>query len=238
MNLESKLISGAVRRVLEKDVMCIVAIMNNIANPRKIARRILPDVKSELGFEPKLGSVSRVVERYVEEIGGTGKLAGYDIAKIREAFSKTKVSVRSDIAVLEIRMTKNFGEKLTKLVEYVYSKEEKPLINVIYGHSFITVFVDQDDLEKAKKIIGATNIVSCMKDKAALSIISRPDVLEVPGFAAYVFSVLGLCGINIPEVLSSYNEGIMILDEKDADRAYKVLHEEIKRTRGHSKDLL
>jgi len=236
MDLRAKIIATHVRNVLEKDVMCIIAIMNRIANPRKIARRILPDVSKELGFEPNLGSVSRVVERYVNEIEKTGKLSGYDINKIRDVFGKTRVSVRSDIAVLEVRMIKAFDEKLTKMIKYVYSKEEKPFINVIYGQSFITIFVDQHNLESIRKIIGNKNIVSCLRDKAALSIINPPDVLDVPGFGAYAFSILGLCGINISEVLSSYNEGIMILDEKDADYAYKVIREEVKRIRDQSKE--
>lgn len=64
-----------------------------------------------------------------------------------------------------------------------------------------------------------------------MSIISPKDVLNVPGMSGYVFSILGLSGINVVEILSSYNEGILILDEKDAKEAYGILRAEVSRLR-------
>ena len=230
MTFRSNLISKSVRKVLEKDTMSIIAIMNKIANPRKISRRIMKDVAKDLGFEPNLGSVSRVVERYVKQVEKSGKLAGYDIKKIRSVFGKTRVILRSDIAVLEIRMSSGIEKKLVKIIEHVYSRKEKPFLGITYGHSYITILIDQDNMEKIKKIIGS-GIVSSSKNQAALSIITPSEVLNVPGFASYAFSILGLNGINISEILSSYNEGILVLDGKEADHAYKVLINEIKKIR-------
>lgn len=231
MTLASRVLARNTRLVLERDPMAIVAIINGIASPRKIARRITADIQAELGFEPKLESVAKVIERYVHEVESTGRLAGYDIEALKSVFAKTHVILQSDIAVLGVKIVKNMDKKLGMLMRYIYSRKEKPFLNITYGHSFVTIILDQCNLEKAIKIIGRKNVVYHRKNQAALSIITPKDVLSVPGFSGYALSLLGLSGINISEVLSSYNEGIVILNEKDANHAYTILRAEIERLR-------
>lgn len=236
MSLQYRIVSKKTRSVLEKDVISVVAIMNNIASSRKIARRILPEIKKELGFEPKLETVAKVIERYVKIVEKSGKLSGYDIDEIRRIFSKSRIMIQSDIGLVGLRITKNIGNKLVKVMQYVYSRKEKPFINISFGHTYITVVIDQHNIEKVIKIVGRKNMVYIKKNQAALSVISPPDVISIPGLSGYIFSVLGLSGINVVEIISSYNEGIIILNESDANKAYTVLREEIERFRSQSKD--
>jgi len=235
MTLASRLLARKTRLALERDPMAVVAIMNGIASPRKIARRIIADVKAELGFEPKLASVAKVVERYVQAVESSGRLAGYDVEALKAVFARTHVVLQSDIAVLGVRIVDGIEKKLAKLMQYVYSRKEKPFLNITYGHSFVTVILDQCNFERAVKIIGRKNVVYHRKNQAALSIITPKDVLSVPGFSGHALSLLGLSGINVAEVLSSYNEGIVVLSEKDANRAYSVLRAEIERLRKQKK---
>ena len=231
MTLASALLAKKTRIVLERDPMVVIAMINGIASPRKIARRIISDIKSELEFEPKLESVAKIVERYVQNVESTGRLAGYDVKALKSVFAQTHVSLRSDIAVLGVKITKDIDKKLAKIMQCIYSRKEEPFLNVTYGHNFVTVILDQRNMDRAMKIIGKPGIVYHRKNQAALSIITPKDVLNVPGFSGHALSLLGLNGINVSEVLSSYNEGIAILDERDASKAYNVLRGEIERLR-------
>ena len=167
MTLRFRIISRKVRKILERDSLSIIALMNKIASPRKIARRILPEVSKELGFEPCLSTVSKVVERYVKEAEEKGKFSGYDAERIKEVLSKTHVMVRSDVSALGVRMTKRIGKKLTRILEYVYSRKEKPFVNITFGHSYITLIIDQCNLKKAIQIIVKKNLVYSKKNQAA-----------------------------------------------------------------------
>jgi hypothetical protein len=231
MTLASTILAKKTRLVLERDPMSIVAIMNGIASPRKIARRIIADIKAELEFEPKLESVAKIVERYVETVESSGRLAGYDVEALKAVFAKTHVILRSDIAVLGVRITKDTDQKLARLMQYIHTRKEKPFLNITYGHTYVTLILDQRIFDRAIRTIGKRNIVYHRRNQAALSIVTPSDVLNVPGFSGHALSLLGLSGINVAEILSSYNEGITILDEKDASNAYNVLRTEIDRLR-------
>jgi hypothetical protein len=231
MTLQSRIISRVVKSVLEKDMMSVIAIINRISSPRKIARRLFPEIREELGYEPKLGSVAKIVERYVNSVEKSGKLAGYDVKSLKELIAKTRVSLESDVAVIGIRITRNIERRLVKVMEYIYSRKEKPFFNITYGHSYIAIVTNQDYLENILRIIGRKNVIYRRKDQAALTISTPKDVLNVPGQGGYILSLLGLSGINVVEVLSSYNEGVLILSEKDAHLGYSVLRAEIDRLR-------
>jgi hypothetical protein len=231
MTLASMLLSKKTRYVLERDPMSVIAIVNGIASPRKIARKIMKEIKGELGFEPKLSSVAKIVERYVSSVESSGKLAGYDVVAMKSIFAKTRVVLQSDIAVANVRIVGDTERKIARIIRYVYSKKEKPFINIIYGHTFMTIIVDQSNLKKVMQIFGKANVVYHKKNQATLSIVTPSDVMNVPGFSGYALSLLGVSGINVSEILSSYNEGLVILDEKDANKAFGILRAEIDRLR-------
>lgn len=236
MSLKSTLISKSVKRGLERDLPSILAIINNIASPRKIARKILDDVTKDLGFKPKLGTVAKVIERYIDDVKKSGEFSGFNLKDVKRIISKTHLLVQSDIAVISIKIGVDIGKKLVKIVDYVNSRDEKPLINISLGHSYVTVIVDQCNLNGIIKIVGKKNIVYYQKNQAILSIINPKDILDIPGMSAYFFNIIGLSGINVSEILSSYNEGIIILDEKDAGKAYKILKNEVDRLRRYFKE--
>ena len=106
MTFQSRIVSKVVRSSLEKDTLSVIAVINKIASPRKIARRLLPEIEKELGFKPKLESVSKVVERYLKDIEETGKFANFDVQSLKKVFSKTQVTIRSDVALISLRITR------------------------------------------------------------------------------------------------------------------------------------
>jgi hypothetical protein len=219
-----------VENVLETDYPSMFSIINNIASPRKVAKKILPAINAELGFNTKVDTVAKVIERYIEKIND-GKRFGSDIYAAKSMVAKTQIMVRSDVGIASTRFTNSIGQKLIKVVEYIYSKSEKPFINISFGHSYVTIIVDETNLEKVCKIIGKRHIVYSHKNQAAISLVTPPEVLKVPGYSAYIFNLLGIAGINTSEILSSYNEGILILNENDAREAYIILKNEINRLR-------
>ncbi|MEM5766483.1 MAG: hypothetical protein QW423_02520 [Candidatus Aenigmatarchaeota archaeon] len=231
MTLQSRIVARTVKMILEKDVASIIAIINKISSPRKVARRLLPEIKKELGYEPSLGSIAKVIERYIHYVEKSGKLAGYDVNVLRKMIASTRVSLESDVAVFGIKIVKNIENRLLKIMQYIYSRKEKQFFHITYGHTFITLITAQENLEKILKIIGRENIIYHRKNQAALNIFTPKDILNVPGVGGYILSILGLSGINVVEILSSYNEGILILSEKDAHRGYNVLRSEIDRLR-------
>jgi hypothetical protein len=230
MTLASRILAKKTRLVLEKDALSVVAIMNGIASPRKIARRILQNIGGELGFEPKLESVAKIVERYVNEVEKSGKLSGYDVEAINRIIAKTHVILQSDIAIIVMRISRNVGKILMRIIQLVYSGEERPFINVTFSHSYVTIIIDQCNMEKAVKVVGK-NLVYKKRNQAAICVITPKEVMNVTGYTGHLLSIMGLGGVNMSEILSSYNEGIIISNEKDAQKAYDVLRAEIERMR-------
>ena len=58
---------------------------------------------------------------------------------------------------------------------------------------------------------------------AEITIESSPEIEDIPGVMAFVYSLLAERGININETLSSYSDTILVVAEKDAQKALEAL---------------
>lgn len=92
-------------------------------------------------------------------------------------------------------------------------------IHVTTGSTATTVILNQDDLPK----LNTAGALQVRENLVELSIITSPDVEEILGFVEYVTGLLAENGINIVEVVSCYMDTILVLEEKDAMKAYELL---------------
>jgi len=213
-----------VRDVLKKDFICFLAIAYGLASPRKVARRILPEIKEKVEFEVRLDSVAKAVERCVNDFKREGKFFQMDLAEVMRLFTELRLKLQSNVGVLGIKVMDR-----KKFIRVLNSLKPDSLLAVTFGEGHATVVVDESEIEKLVKVMGKQKVVYCLRKHAALSIIMPKRVLEVPGIAALVFSLLATAGLNVVEVLSSCEEGILVMRERDAIKAFSLLKEESER---------
>ena len=193
---------------LDRDPYAKQAIKLGIANYSSIARRL--KIKGAT-----FHAVKAAVRRYAEQM----KYFRYE-EELKQIFSKTKITLRSNIAVL-------FLVSYDPLV--ILQKIPKDIGDMREAFSFIsspngiTIILDQNRLRIMKKKL-KRYLIAELENMYEIILTSPFEKIDkTPGFVAFITELLAREGINIREYYSCYTDTVLVLDKKDAIRAYELL---------------
>ncbi|MEA2036060.1 MAG: lysine-sensitive aspartokinase 3 [Nanoarchaeota archaeon] len=110
----------------------------------------------------------------------------------------------------------------------VFEHHKKSVDMVATSEVSVSLTVDKDnDLDKIKSDLNGIADAKILTNKAVVCVVGE-GMRKVPGLSGKIFTALGKEGVNI-EMISQGASEInisLIVDEKDADKAVKVLHKE------------
>jgi len=186
-------VAQLVREAIQMRPSLLDALNMKIVNYSALARML----QDEIG-EGSLEAVKAAIIRVAEDISSE---RGLQEERVQSILKESKVRLQDKIAVLISPAKLN--------VPY--------LVTAYLTDSYVYV-VDQTGLkgELPKNIQVTSNLV-------ALILLSPPRVETTPGFVAFVTQLLSSRNINIIEFISCSTNTVIILDSKDALRAFSLL---------------
>jgi len=189
----AKSVAQLVREAIQMRPSLLDALSMKIVNYSALARML----QDEIG-EGSIEAVKAAIIRVAEDISSE---RGLQEERVQSILKESKVRLQDKIAVLISPAKLNVPSLVTAYLTdgYVY-------------------VVDQTGLkgELPKSIQVTSNLV-------ALILLSPPSVETTPGFVAFVTQLLSSRNINIIEFISCSTNTVIILDSKDALRAFSLL---------------
>ena len=189
----AKSVAQLVREAIQMRPSLLDALSMKIVNYSALARML----QDEIG-EGSIEAVKAAIIRVAEDISSE---RGLQEERVQSILKESKVRLQDKIAVLISPAKLNVPSLVTAYLTdgYVY-------------------VVDQTGLEGElpKSIQVTSNLV-------ALILLSPPSVETTPGFVAFVTQLLSSRNINIIEFISCSTNTVIILDSKDALRAFSLL---------------
>ena len=192
-SVRAKSVAQLVREAIQMRPSLLDALNMKIVNYSALARML----QDEIG-EGSLEAVKAAIIRVAEDISSE---RGLQEERVQSILKESKVRLQDKIAVLI---------SLAKLnVPY--------LVTAYLTDSYVYV-VDQTGLkgELPKNVQVTSNLV-------ALILLSPPRVETTPGFVAFVTQLLSSRNVNIIEFISCSTNTVIILNSKDALRAFSLL---------------
>ena len=184
-------------------------LINYSALTRKIATDLGLDAKKD--FDAILIACRRYFSKVKKE-----PLADN---KILEVLKNSKLEVKNK--VIDIIVEKNvFFNNLLDLQKEVKKREER--FNIIEGTKTITLITSMEFLDYIKKLF-KKKIIKVYDHLAEVIIKSSNNLIETPGVVAYLSTLLAENGINIIEIMSSYTDTLIVINEKDIAKVMDVL---------------
>lgn len=189
----AKSVAQLVREAIQMRPSLLDALSMKIVNYSALARML----QDEIG-EGSIEAVKAAIIRVAEDISSE---RGLQEERVQSILKESKVRLQDKIAVLISPAKLN--------VPY--------LVTAYLTDSYVYV-VDQTGLkgELPKNVQATSNLV-------ALILLSPPRVETTPGFVAFVTQLLSSRNINIIEFISCSTNTVIILDSKDALRAFSLL---------------
>jgi aspartokinase len=169
--------------------------------------------------------------RFSQEISGKWKLTEERISWL---LKNSTVELKSDIVVVTVKQ----ALLVDKLGELMKIASKSRFFQLTQGTRTFTISCDKKIIDEIiMEVGGEKNVEKIIDDQSAIIIVSPVEVIEIPGFVSYVTTQLAWNGINITQIISCHEDTILIVDRKDAQKAYNIIEDMIIKHRNRTTNI-
>lgn len=207
-------ISHIVKKIISNKPFIQEALSRGIVNHAALAEEIKDDVEREYGSEVKFSAVNMAIRRYADTLD--------KIEFKRPRFHNTNIIIQSDlieITVYKTAETHNLVKKTYEIVDH----ENGDFLTVTRGLNETMLITNSKYEKQIVKIFGRTKKI--IKDIASLTINIPHESYQTIGLFYLVTRQLAWENVNIIDMVSTYTEMTIILNDKDVPMAYQKLRE-------------
>ncbi len=206
-----------VEEIIAKSPFLEEGLSTEIINLSSLARQIQPEIQKKLYKDIQTGAIVMALKRLSKQIKSKDKTKLSEVLK-----NLTDITVRSNITEFAFDNSPTLPEKQRELLEEIPS-ERNAFFTTSAGVYETSLFVSKNLETQVKKIFQSEKIRYEMSDLSAITVILPKEAVFVPGVYYSVLKALAWEGINFIEVVSSYTELTIILQNSNVDRAFSIL---------------
>ncbi len=221
MRLTSMSVPEVVREIITRNRSIFDCMKMDLINYTALAVKIQPDVERVLGNSVNLNTIVVAIKRYADSFEIKDEVEEKSVLKnarlsLTDGIVDIKFSINNSQGVDPLTILDKFS-KITSNYDFFRSSD---------SFRFLT-----EDIDSIRQIFDSLpnqeNIFSTGLAKIRISIPPNKNKSDV---VSYVAEVLHDNGIELVNAFFSQDNIIIILNEKDASRAYDILHSDIIRT--------
>ncbi len=209
-------VSEVVESIVRRTPFLEEALSRGILNLSSLAREIKPEIEKELMKKVKEGAIVMGLKRLSSKISKIHK-------KQRNFFQNPPdLMVRSNLVEITILNSETLLNKQKRLLEQVKSSQNY-FLTFTQGIYETTIIVSKNLEGKLLKIFEDEKIISKFENLSSITIQLPEGSALIPGIYSFILKALAWEGINLIEVVSTFNEFTIILESKNTDRAFSIL---------------
>ena len=212
-------ISQALREKVEKSPILSEAMLQGVLNYSALARMLRKELEKELYKPVSEGSIVMALKRLSNQIK----------AKVHSSkiFKKTPdVLIRSNLMEITI-LNANFTDDKFQTLFSKFHKQNKYFVTVTQGVFETTIIASNELSPELNKIIKGEEIISKFENLSAITIRLPKESILTPGVYYSILKFLMWEGINVIEVVSTFLEFTIILEDREVGRAFSVLKRDL-----------
>lgn len=209
-------IPEASEKIINRSRYLNEAISKKIINISSLARYIEPELEEMLGKKVSHAAVVMALKRVSKNI----KPKYTDPSSIFK--SQPEMIVRSNLVEVVVANSESLAETSKYLLKITQSQPK--YFCTISKASFYTSIIMSGDLYDAQKSrIKQEKVLTEFKNLASISIQLPIESYEAPGVFYFFLKSLAWEGINIIDVISTYLEFNIVIEEKNTNRTFAIL---------------
>lgn len=212
-------ISQLIREKIEKSPILSEAILQGVLNYSALARILRKDLEKELYKSVSEGAVVMSLKRLSKQIK-----TKINLSKI---FKKTPdMLIRSNLIEITI-LNANLTDEKFQLLFRKFHGQNKYFVTITQGVFETTIIASNEFSPELNKIIKGEEIISKFENLSAITIRLPKESVPTHGVYYSILKFLTWEGINVIEVVSTFLEFTIILEDKEIDRAFSVLKRDL-----------
>jgi hypothetical protein len=209
-------IATVVETIIRESPFLEEGIVTGIVNLSALARRLRPQVESELQKEVSDAAVMMALKRLAPDI------AARDVAIVKLLRQMRDLTVRSNLVEFTFRSSPTLLESQRKLLHAI-GKETDAFLTYTQGVFEVTLIASAKLAARVEEVFHAETVLSRLANLSAIIIALPTRCVKVPGVHYMLLKQLAFHDLNVVEVVSTYSELTMVLAKDDVDRAFSIL---------------
>lgn len=195
-----------------------------IINTSALARQIQPEVQKRLysrtllerNKKIKTGAIVMALNRLSQRLNTKSSPVTPILKKI------TDITVRSNLTEFTFENSSTLLDKQGLLLQSIKDKSNifLAMTDGVFETTFFASAVLESDIER---IFSGETLRNKLVNLSSITLILPKEAVDVPGVYYSILKMLAWDGINFVEVVSSYTELTIFLQESDVDLAFSIL---------------
>ena len=206
-------ISRAVEHIVNRHPQLQEMLARGLANYAAVADHLLPEVERETGKKPNLPAVMMALRRLAD------RLQEHDTTRFD--FS-SEIIMKSPLCDIAVERSPELAALLKTLYDAI-DLEQGDTLHIIHGNYEMSIVTNEKHRKRVLKHLKGLKIINIEGNLVALSLRFSSEFWETPGVIARVLREFAWKSINIFEIVSTFTELSLIINEKDTTQGYNVL---------------
>lgn len=209
-------IQQAVEDIILKSPYLESALVDGLINTSALARKIKPEIENKVFKKIQFGAIAVAINRLSNSL------------KERQAItnpllkSKGDITIKSNLTAFTFINSPLLISRQKELLEKI-NKEKRVFLTTTQSLYQTTIIISSSFKNVVKQLFSEENKISEIDSLSAITLTLSEETVKAPGVYYSVLKTLAWYEINIIEIVSSFNELTIILENKDIDQAFSVL---------------
>ncbi len=206
-------VSHIVKKIVKENPLLEEFLSRKLINYASLAEELHEKIELELGKKVKYTAIIMALRRLAEELESKNKTT------IKKVFLEDDIIIKENL--IEIILEKN--NKNNKYKDFLKKLDYD--IQIVNSNYEIILILNKKKYEKTKKVIEQYDlkIKKVHKNLSSITIRISEEATNTIGFFYIITKELAFNNINLYEILSTYTELTLILNEKQIIKAFEVL---------------
>jgi aspartokinase len=187
-----------------------------IINHSALARRLRPVIERELVKPASQAAVMMAIRR----------VAPARAQRAAKPVRFGEITLRSHLTALTYQASPHTGSKVRRLFDRL-SRRRSEFVTYTQGVSEVMVVVSADAEDAAAEAMTGEHQIARLRHLAALVIRLAPSTVRRPGVYYGILKQLSWRSINVVDVVSTFTEFTIVVEDKDVDAAFAALREAV-----------
>ncbi len=191
-------------------------LSQGLINNSALARNLKPEIEKRLLKDVQLGAIVMALNRLSKQMS-------FSNSKLDNLLNKLgDISIRSNIVSYTFENSSTLTQNQAKLIQ---KSANTP-------HSFLTItdgvfetafFASKNLSEEIEKLFAEERLKIKISDLSSITIVIPEEALHISGVYYSILKKLAWEGINFVEVVSSYTELTIFIEDEKIDKAFSAL---------------
>lgn len=205
-----------VEKLIKNQPFIEEGLREGIINFSALARRLQPEIKRELLKDVQEGAIIMALKRMTHKNKRI-------ISPLKRAFKeKPELIVRSNLCDITVHSNDFTADKHRKILEHLNPNKEA-FLSISQSVFETTIFASRELKKPILKLFDPKKIVADFNQLSSITIRLTKETTTIPGVYYFILKALAWEGINLMDLVSTYTELTIVLEEKDIDKAFTVI---------------